>query len=44
MAALIDRFMDDEEKEAPKTESLEVEELDASADEEELGDAGGYPQ
>jgi hypothetical protein len=43
MAALIDRFMDDEE-EAPKTESLEVEELEASADEEELGDAGGYPQ
>ena len=40
MAALIDRFMDDEE-EAPKTESLEVEDLEASADEDEnLGDGG----
>jgi hypothetical protein len=40
MAALIDRFMDDDE-EAPKTESLEVDDLEASADEgENLGDGG----
>jgi hypothetical protein len=39
MSAEIDRYMDDEET-TSDSESLDVDELDASADEEEVGDAG----
>jgi hypothetical protein len=39
MSAGIDRYLDDDEA-TPNTESLEVDELEASADDEELGDTG----